>query len=190
MSGLPTSGVDSLSKPMRRLAPAATTIAAKSGRCTIQERSSCTAALKVFPSARPAALAVAIFMTAPICRFEVALASAMASRANAMTSSGDKLLGRYAESDRDLRPFASRKLGAAAPFESLDRILPLFDLLANHRSSFSVVQHRLGTSFFNGGIFHRRFEHAQGVESKRVSGPHGRLNIIVNLKLESHQENQ
>ena len=31
MSGLPASGVESLSKPMRRLAPAATTMAAKSG---------------------------------------------------------------------------------------------------------------------------------------------------------------
>ena len=106
-----------------------------------------------------------------------------------MTSSGDKLLGRYAESTviSALSPAAS---SAAAPFESLDSILSLFDLLANHRSSFSVVQHRLGTPFFNGGIFHCRLEHPQGVESKRVSGPHGRLDIIVNLKLESHQENQ
>src|SRR4051812_19617122 len=72
--------------------------------------------------------------------------------------------------DLELVLFLRRQLGPTAFFETLDRILPLFYLLADHLRGRRVVQ--TGIRFLDGRILQRRLQPAQDGKLPRVLGPH------------------
>ena len=117
--------------------------------------------LSVLPSAWPAALTCAAFITEPICALLVAPTSAMASLTSCSIFSGRHLRGQERLEEIELLFFLVGEIGTARLRIAGDGILALFGLLADDGDDFEVGGDGNGAALFNGGILHRRLEHPE-----------------------------
>lgn len=88
---------------------------------------------------------------------------------------------------RDLGFFFVSLLRAAALDEAFDRILTLFDALADDRDDIGIGQSGpVGRALFDDGIFERRLEHAQGTQFFGILRFHRGFDVLVDAGGQTH----